>query len=102
MLFGHRPAFGYKRIEGEGYFKCAGIDRDGMNVHHLILDCNCERCGKTYQVGRVHVPQTYVDDQFRLDQLATLWDSQKTVNTFVMENPTGSFRDAIDSFFKKK
>jgi hypothetical protein len=55
-LFGHRPEFGYGRAAGDGYFKvdptyCA---LDGIGRTHFRLLSNCERCGKEFQVGKVH------------------------------------------------
>ncbi len=56
-LFGHRPAFGYGHVEGGGYFIVKKTVIDGMGVQHARLFCNCERCGKNYQVGMIHLPK---------------------------------------------
>ncbi len=55
-LFGHRPAFGYGRIEGEGYFEIRSIVTDGIGRRHASLYTHCERCGKHFKVGMVHLP----------------------------------------------
>ena len=55
-LFGHRPAFGYGRIEGEGYFEIRSIVTDGIGRRHASLYCGCERCGQRFKVGMVHLP----------------------------------------------
>ncbi len=57
-LFGHLPEKGY--AGGVGYFKVWGGGVDGVNRHHLYLECNCERCGETYRVGNVHVPNRII------------------------------------------
>lgn len=55
-LFGHRPAFGYGNAEGDGYFDVKIGITDGSGRVHAKLQCNCERCGIKYQVGKIHVP----------------------------------------------
>jgi hypothetical protein len=55
FLFGHRPSFGYGRVEGEGYFTVKLAEIDGCGTQHARLFCDCERCGKNYQVGRIHI-----------------------------------------------
>ena len=54
--FGHRPAFGYGSIEGEGYFRITNCTEDGIGRVHAVLYCDCERCGEWYKVGNVHLP----------------------------------------------
>lgn len=54
-LFGHRPAFGYGEIEGEGYFKLARGSIDGVGREHARLYTECQRCGITYKVGMLHI-----------------------------------------------
>lgn len=54
-LFGHRPAFGYGRSEGYGYFTQLFDGTDGINRTHVKLRCDCERCGVNYQVGKIHL-----------------------------------------------
>lgn len=53
-IFGHRPAFGYGRQEGKGYFHQRMVTTDGMGRVHIELFCYCERCGKRYHVGMIH------------------------------------------------
>ena len=60
-LFGHLPAFGYGHQEGAGYFEVVAAGVDGINRHHADLYCNCERCGERYRVGKIHIPNKYVD-----------------------------------------
>jgi hypothetical protein len=56
--FGHRPAYGYGRIEGAGYFRIRPGEKDGMGVVHADIISDCERCGyQNYRVGRIHLPK---------------------------------------------
>jgi hypothetical protein len=59
-LFGHRPAFGYSRVEGSGYMKINLMGKDGIGRLHASINSECERCGENYRVGYIHVPR--VDD----------------------------------------
>lgn len=54
--FGHRPAIGLSKMEGEGYFEVRLLCTDGINRTHASLHCECERCGENYQVGKIHIP----------------------------------------------
>ena len=55
-LFGHLPNYGYGDTPGEGYFTIAGLASDGIGRIHAFLKATCERCGREYPVGRVHLP----------------------------------------------
>ena len=55
-VVGHRPAFGYRNREGEGYFSTKFFAVDGTGRVHASLHCVCERCHRVYQVGMIHVP----------------------------------------------
>ena len=67
-LFGHRPQFGWGNSEGHGYFRVVNYHSDGINTHHAYLICDCERCGVNYQVGKIHIPQKYVDALTELEK----------------------------------
>ena len=54
-VVGHRPAFGYGHQEGKGYFSTKFVAVDGTTRIHASLHCSCERCGRVYQVGMIHV-----------------------------------------------
>ena len=55
-LFGHVPEYGYGRSKGHGYFRISGTQTDGVGRIHAALTTECERCGKRYQVGMLHLP----------------------------------------------
>jgi hypothetical protein len=60
--FGHIPNPGYGRHynpinSGEGYFRVVQRELDGVGTRHASLHTECERCGKKYQIGRIHIPK---------------------------------------------
>lgn len=54
-LFGHVPEYGYGNYPGGGYFDIIRGAIDGVGRLHCELRTTCERCGKKYTVGYIHI-----------------------------------------------
>lgn len=50
----HVPETGY--CGGIPYFRITNIIVDGIGREHACLEATCAKCGKKYEVARVHLP----------------------------------------------
>lgn len=51
-LFGHYWDDGW--WGSEPYLRARGGPVDGIDEHHILLDCECRRCGKRQHVANIH------------------------------------------------
>jgi hypothetical protein len=55
-LLGHKVPPGYGSQYGTHYLKVHFAAIDGLDIEHATLHADCERCDKTFQVGKIHLP----------------------------------------------
>ena len=59
--FGHTTQGENPKSPGAEYMECIPYTRDGMGTEHAYIKANCQRCGEKFDVGKIHIPECYLE-----------------------------------------